>query len=187
MLKLYPELLGDVRNDDQYYPIRALVQPDDPEVRELAFVLEQDRDFVSAAHQFVHAFTTYKREIGDIWRTPAESLLERELDCDCSAILLCSILRNYIPAEKVFVAIGAWLDGKKADGHAWVVMEDWNGQDRILESTADWDAPVHGRYQLAALFNDQYAFSTRAGLVEFGLRPDGRGWGLHLAPQDILS
>lgn len=176
MLKQYYHLRADVRRDGQYHSIRELVQPDDPEVREIARVLMQADDFVGAAQDFVASFTTYRREIGDFWATPGETLeaqtlrreegIEFSCDCDDMAILLCSILRNYIPPEDIYCAIGDW----NGEGHMWVVMANSNG-DRVIEATAPSSKRVKGNYRLYAIFNDQYAFSYPEGLREFCLIP----------------
>lgn len=186
-LHLYPELLGDVRNDGKYYPIRSLVQPEDAQVREIAAVLAKSSDFIGVAHQFVHAYTRYQIEEGDFWRTPAESIeladvqLELEcrggkdvlagLDCDDSAIFLASLLRTRVPAEKVFVAIGEWRRKGDKGGHAWVIVQNPDGTDRILESTASQSQKPYGDYHLEAMFNDKYALATSEGLKDFDLIP----------------
>lgn len=166
----YPELLANIRNDGKYYPIRSLVQVDDPEVRDIARVLVQADDFISATHEFVHSFTSYRREIGDFWALPSEMLKARAGDCDDSAILLCSLLRNYIPAEKVFVAFGVWTIDGSQDGHAWVICQDEDGTDMVLESTASPGRALRGRYTLDAMFNDRYTFATNIGIKDFDLR-----------------
>ena len=99
MLKQYDDLLARVRGDGQFHGIRQLVQPNDPLVREVAAVLIQSGDFVRLAQDFVNGYTSYQEEVGDYWDTPGEALRDRYCDCDDSAILLCSILRNYILAE----------------------------------------------------------------------------------------
>jgi len=171
-LKLYDELLANVRNDGNYHRIRSLVQVDDPEVREIARVLVQSDNFLQACHEFVHTFTNYEREIGDFWGTPAESLESRYLDCDCMAILLTSLLRNYIPPEKVFIAFGVWSIGNTQDGHAWVIVQAEDGTDMVLESTADYRQPLQGKYTLQAMFNDKYTFATDIGVREFELKTE---------------
>lgn len=176
-LKQYYDLKADVRHNGQYHPIRELVQPDDPEVREIAWVLIQADDFVNCAQDFVASFTAYHREIGDYWATPRETIqaqtlrreqgIEFSCDCDDMSILLCSLLRNYIAPEDVFCAVGEW----NGDGHMFVVMPGENGQDRIIESTASSTKPVRGNYKVMALFNDSYCFAYPEGLREFCLRP----------------
>ena len=170
-LRQYDDLLADVRDDDKLHSIRSLVQPDDPEVKEVARVLLNAKDFISAAREFVNSFTTYGTEVGDYWSEPWETLAGRSGDCDCLAILLCSLLRNQIAPEKVYCAFGLWTVAGKTEGHMWVVIEGENGEDRILESTAPPDKPDQGKYVLYGMFNDRYAFSTDAGLKEFELKP----------------
>jgi hypothetical protein len=170
-LKRYKDLRADVRYDRQYYSIRELVQPNDPLVQEIARVLVQAPDFVRAAQEFVNTFTTYRHEEGDYWATPGEVLVERAGDCDDKAILLASILRNYLPPNQVFCAVGLWGQNGKAEGHMWVVTGDEIREDRVVESTASPDKPPKGKYTLEAIFNDTYCFATDVGLREFDLRP----------------
>lgn len=169
-LRLYDDLLARVRYDGKYHPIKSLVNPDEPEVREVARVLVQAPDFIEAVQEFVNTFTVYEREQGDYWATPAEVLSARAGDCDDLAILTTSLLRNYIPADQVFVAFGLWNQGKLG-GHAWVVTDSGNYEDRVVEATAGPDKPLRGKYTLQGIFNDKYAFSTDIGLREFDLQP----------------
>jgi len=207
MLELYQDLKADVRHDRQYHVIKSLVQPNDPTVRDVARVLVGADCFIKASQEFVNSFTTYRREIGDFWATPAETMTPRcpvctssedlvplslyenlqEVhkctfcgwrgipvragDCDDKAILLCSILRNYMPPEQVFCAIGLWTSGGEREGHMWVVTPGENGQDRIVEATASPSQPIRGKYTYQAIFNDRYALATSVGLKEFDLHP----------------
>lgn len=170
-LQQYDDLLADVRHDQKYHSIRSLVQPAELEVREIAQVLVQAPDFIAAAQEFVHSFTTYKKEVGDYWATPGETLAAQAGDCDDKAILLCSTLRNYIPPEKVYCAFGLWKFGGVTGGHMWVVLEGQNGEDRIVEATAGPSMAGKGKYIIHGIFNDTYAFATDIGLREFDLRP----------------
>jgi len=176
-IERYDDLLADVRHDHEHHSIRSLVQPDDQEVREVARLLVQATDFISAAQEFVNSFTTYGAEVGDFWRTPSETLekstlapAEAGVDCDDSAILLCSILRNYIPPDQVYCAFGLWAMGGKTDGHMFVVTKGEGGEDRILESTAPPGKVTKGKYVIYGMFNDKYCFSTDIGLKEFDLK-----------------
>jgi len=171
-IKRYNDLLADVRHDQKYHSIRSLVQVDDPEVRDVARVLVQAADFISAAQEFVNSFTTYGSEVGDFWRTPSETLEKRTgVDCDDSSILLTSILRNYIPPDQVFCAFGLWTLEGKTEGHMFVVTEGEGDEDRILESTAPPAKSTRGKYVLYGMFNDYYTFATDIGLREFDLKP----------------
>jgi len=170
-LSRYSDLLANVRWDRTHHSIRSLVQPDDPEVLEVASVLSQADNFVAACQDFVDSFTTYEKEIGDYWDTPAELLHDRAGDCDDKAILLASLLRYKIPPEQVFCAVGTWTHGGKTEGHMWVVMDSYAEEDHIVEATAHSRMPVRGVYKLQALFNDKYAFSYPEGLRHFDLIP----------------
>ena len=168
LLRQYIDLKANVRHDGKYHAIRQLVQPDDPEVKEIAAVLWQADDFVAVAQDFVDSFTVYQREIGDYWQTPAETLARRGGDCDCLGILLCSLLRNYIPADEVYCAFGTWLNGK-GEGHLWVVMD--GEVDRVVEPTTNSGRQLKGDYKLEAIFNDKYTFVYPQAIGNFDLIP----------------
>jgi hypothetical protein len=169
-LQLYRDILANVRYDSRYHSIKSLVQPDDPTVRAVARVLVQADDFISATQEFVDSFTTYRTEVGDYWAKPHETLDARAGDCDDKAILLTSILRNYIPPDQVYCAYGIWLLDGEESGHMYVVSAGENGDDRIIEATAGPDRRTRGKYILYGMFNDQHAFSTDIGLREFSLK-----------------
>ena len=169
-LHLYKDLLANVRYDGKYHSVESLVQPDDPGVRDIARVLVQANDFIGAAQEFVDSFTTYQNEVGDYWTEPNEILDRRAGDCDDKAILLCSILRNYLPADQVYCAFGLWIMNGETTGHMYVVTEGDEEEDRIVEATAGPDRKTRGKYILHGMFNDKYAFSTNIGLREFDLK-----------------
>jgi len=170
-MKQYEDLLANVRRDGRFHSIRDLVRPDDPYVKEVAAVLLQAPDFIEASQDFVAEFADYSEEIGDYWSYPIETLAFKWGDCDCLAILLCSILRNGISADRVFCSIGTWEKRGKATGHMWVTVVDLRGRDRIIEATAPSYRRTEGIYRLSAFFNDEYTWSTPRGLKEFGLMP----------------
>ncbi len=170
-LRRYQDIMANVRYDNEFHSITSLVQPDDPEVKEISKVLMQADDFVKAAQEFVHSFTDFKHEAGDYWATPAEMLERQAGDCDCKSILLTSILRNGMPADQVFCAFGHWSKNGKKDGHMWVAMDGGPLEDRIIEATASPDVPIQGHYNTEAIFNDRYAFSYPSGIKNFNLLP----------------
>ena len=175
MFDLYSDLMADVRYDNRLHSISSLVQPNDPTVRGVADILYNSSDFVAAAQDFVDSFTKYGHEPGDYWSIPDETLSHQltrfKADCDCKSILLCSILRNYVPANKVFCAIGKHRDSKGEVGHMWVIAEKSDGTARLVEATTSSDERPSGVYKLYALFNDQYCLASPEGLEEFGLVP----------------
>ena len=168
--KEYSDLLANVRNDGKFHSVKALVQPDESEVRDIARVLVQVNNFVEAAQEFVGSFTQYQNEVGDYWTTPGELLAAQAGDCDDKAILLCSILRNYLPPDQVYCAFGLWVLDGETTGHMWVVTEGEDGDDRIIEATAGPERKTRGKYVLHGMFNDKYAFSTEIGIREFDLK-----------------
>jgi hypothetical protein len=170
-LQRYRDIMADVRHDGDFHSITHLVQPNDLEVKEVAKVLHEAPNFITACQEFVNSFTDYKKEVGDYWATPAEIIERRAGDCDDKAILLVSLLRNYIEAEKVFCAFGYWSQNGSQDGHMWVVMEGEGENDRIIEATAGPTTGLRGNYKLEAIFNDVYAFAYPTGIKNFNLLP----------------
>lgn len=96
----------------------------------------------------------------EFWQFPAETIgwmngsgaIE---DCDGSSILLCSMLRCFIPEDRVYVGIG----GFNTIDHAWVRYRE-NGRWYVLESTLDKPFPMYSileksPYNLYCYFNDR--------------------------------
>ena len=163
----YNDLLANVRHDGEFHSIKSLVQPWDYEVKEAARIFAEKPDPIRACQDFVHSFPAYRREIGDYWSTPNETMEREYGDCDCKAILLCSLLRNFYFADEVFCAFGTWNGG----GHMWVLLEKETGGDRIIESTAPSSAIVRGHYDMMAMFNDHLAFASPRAIKQFDLIP----------------
>lgn len=90
---------------------------------------------------------TYKSDDGEFWYFPDETLARRAADCDDSAILLCSLLRNFYPPDRVYVVAGTY----RGLGHAWVELD---GQ--ILETTYTFahEVPDPQNYHGLVKFND---------------------------------
>jgi len=101
---------------------------------------------------------TYRSDDGEFWYTPSETLRQRAGDCDDSAILLVSMLRQFYPADRVYVAVGPY----RGLGHAWVELD---GQ--ILEATYTYAHPVADpqNYHAYALFNDQQVIELWPGAL----------------------
>lgn len=97
---------------------------------------------------FVTRNVAYRTDNGEWWEFPDEVIRERISDCDGSAILLASMLRQagYSP-NRVYVVIGTW----RGLGHAWVELDG-----EILETTYTSARPVVDtwNYQWLAAFND---------------------------------
>jgi len=134
------QYLVSVRYPGQWHNLQDFVQPDNPDV--LAIFSRYGPDYWSL-YDFVCQNIDYRRDIGEFWLTPSETL-KGHGDCEDTSILLASLLRNFTNA---YVALGS-LQGW---GHAWVVNEG-----EILESTFTSARPVPdpGSYEPYCLFND---------------------------------
>ena len=89
----------------------------------MAVVNNQQREYTPQ-----HTYEQY-----DFWNFPAETLRDMTGDCEDSANLLCSILRNKLSEDEVFVTVGFFEN----IGHAWVVILNDAGQPIVLETTDD--------------------------------------------------
>lgn len=110
----------------------------------------------------------------EFWQFPAETLgwMNQDgaiEDCDGSSILLCSMLRCFVPEDSVYVAVG----GHHGIDHAWVRYQE-GGRWYVLESTLDKPFPLHslpedsfgntpGPYNLYAYFNDKESVEVIPG------------------------
>lgn len=160
MFRELTDIKGDVRGDGEYYSLKSFIRPFDPLIMEIASVLNMSGDPIKTAQDFVHKVVKYGKQDIEYWRYPAETLdfeegETTEADCDCMAVLLCSILRNYLPAEDVYVAVGNLKNGSNG-GHAWVVCRS-----KIVESTVSSGRKIdESKYQPEVLFNDQRAYAV---------------------------
>ena len=89
----------------------------------------------------------YRSDNGEYWFFPNETLREMAEDCDGSAILLASMLRQFYTPERVYVVAGTY----RGLGHAWVELDG-----EILETTYTSARPVTDpwNYRALAAFND---------------------------------
>lgn len=157
MFQQLTDIMGDVRGDGEHHSLKEFITPTEPLIQEIASILSRSGDPIATAQDFVHGMVKYERQNGEYWRYPVETLeLEKiKEDCDGMAVLLCSILRNYLSAEEVYVAVGKI----NSHGHAWVVA-NW----KIIESTASSKQKINGnKYNPAVFFNDQYAYAEPNG------------------------
>lgn len=69
---------------------------------------------------YVCRSVSYKSDDGEWWEFPSETLATHQADCDGSAILLCSLLRNFYPPDRVYVVVGTY----RGLGHAWCFPGD---------------------------------------------------------------
>ncbi len=140
-----------VRSPGQWHNLQDFVQPLNPDI--LA-VYSQIGSNPWALYDFVCRNIDYRRDVGEFWLTPSETL-KGHGDCEDTSILLTSLLRNFTNA---YVALGS-LGGY---GHAWCEL---NGQ--ILETTYTRARPVPdpGAYEPMVLFNDAEALELYPGAL----------------------
>jgi len=101
---------------------------------------------------------SYRSDNGEYWYFPDETLARRMGDCDDSAILLCSLLRNFYPPDRVFIAIGEY----RRLGHAWCLLDG-----EILETTYTSARAVADpqNYRAYAKFNDVFVIEMWPGAM----------------------
>ena len=137
------QYLVSVRYPGQLNDLRDFVQPSNTDV--LA-VYSQIGAEPWTLYDWVCRNIDYRRDIGEFWQTPSETLRGRgHGDCEDSSLLLCSLLQNAINAH---VALGSF----QGYGHAWCQLD---GQ--ILETTYTRAQPVRDPQDYIAfvLFNDR--------------------------------
>lgn len=143
-----------VRYLGRWYDLQDFVQPDDPGVVAAYSRIGPD---VWGCLDFVCQSISYRRDVGEFWSFPAETLKRTTGDCEDSSILLASLLRNFTNA---YVAIG----NLQGFGHAWVV----NGEGEVLEATYTKArrVPNPGDYCTYGLFNDQEVLELWPGALD---------------------
>jgi len=155
------QCLVSVRYPGEWHDLREFVQPDNPNV---AAIYSQFGPNYWSLYDFVCRNIDYRRDIGEFWQTPPETLARGEGDCEDSSILLTSLLRNFTNAK---VALGAY----QGYGHAWC---EHNGQ--VIETTYTSARPVPApqAYCPYCMFNESEVIELWPGALSevFGLRRD---------------
>ena len=154
--------LVSVRFPGQWHDLREFIQPDNPEV---IAVYSQIGPDPWSLFNWVCENISYRRDVGELWQFPPETLRGYG-DCEDSAILLTSLIRAG-GISNCCVALGI-LGGY---GHAWCQLD---GQ--ILESTYTHARPVPnpGDYKVLVAFNEYDVFEAYPGALAevFTLRRD---------------
>lgn len=105
----------------------------------------------------------------DFWQTPSMCSRTHLGNCANKSFLLTSLVRNVLPADKVYCVLGNLYNGH-ASGHAWVIA-NVGGKEFILESTRNdvpmIEADAAERYEPVHYFNETvvYAIPDRAILM----------------------
>ncbi|GAI68460.1 unnamed protein product [marine sediment metagenome] len=145
------QYLVAVRYPGQWNDIREFIQPANPDV--LAAYFRYGPDYWSL-YDFVCRNISYRRDIGEFWQTPSETLRGYG-DCEDTSILLASLLRNFNGAKVALGSFQGW-------GHAWVVNKG-----EILESTYTKARRVSdpGSYCPYCLFDDEEVLELWPGAL----------------------
>lgn len=152
------QILVAVRYPGQWNYLQDFVQPDNPDVLAIS---SQYPDYW-ALYDFVCRNVDYRRDIGEFWQVPSETLREygddcrRYGDCEDTSILLASLLRNFTQAH---VAVGLY----QGYGHAWCQLD---GQ--LLETTYTRArlVPDPQNYCPYLYFNDQVVIEFWPGALD---------------------
>ncbi len=110
-----------VRNPGEWHEIREFIQPSNPDI--IAFYSQIGSDVWNCL-DFVCRNISYRRDIGEFWQLPSETIATGQGDCEDSAMLLTSLLKNFTNAHVVLGSLQGW-------GHAWGASEEGE----ILETT----------------------------------------------------
>lgn len=94
----------------------------------------------------------------DYWQPPSLTLQTRVGNCAVKSFLLCSLLRNELPADLVYCTLGNLYNGK-AGGHAWCTLK-LDDEEYVMESTMPTAPPLvpvgaAKRYEPVHYFNDK--------------------------------
>jgi len=135
------QYLVSVRRPGDWHDVREFVTPHDSRVQALYSKIGPD---IWAALQWVCQNVSYRRDIGEFWQFPFETARGGG-DCEDSAILLTSLLKNFTNAYVVLGDYQGW-------GHAWVASEEGE----ILEATYTEAraVPDPDNYYPYVMFND---------------------------------
>ncbi len=96
---------------------------------------------------------------GDYWQNPSQVIRTKIGNCANKAILLCSLLRNELPPEKVRAVLGNLHQEGDTGGHAWVEVS-LNSHSSIMEATRGDMRPMVNTdvaeiYEPVVYFNDK--------------------------------
>jgi hypothetical protein len=145
------------------YDLRGLVTTGNADVKSCLKMILTNNDDIRTdfrrIEDWVAASITYDNVISDYWQRPAETLKTRRGDCKDYSTLLCTLWRAYgIPADSVYVAIGAGPNGKQ---HAFLIEKYLTGKWQVIEPqvggfvTSGLGAiETAEKYAIMYLFND---------------------------------
>jgi hypothetical protein len=98
----------------------------------------------------------------DLWPMPETTIQTRIGNCAVKSFLLVSLLRNELPPDQVYCALGNLYNGKPG-GHAWVTLK--LPVEYVMESTTPAAPPmvpasIAKRYEAVHYFNDTKVYAV---------------------------
>ena len=143
-----------VRRPMEWHNVKDFIRPSAPEVQG---VYSRVGANIWELFDFVCRNFSYRRDIGEFWQFPQETIALKQGDCEDTSILLTSLLRNF---SNAYAVLGSY----KKLSHAWVTSQD--GQ--ILESTYTRARIVPDReeYRPYFLFNEEVAIELWPGALD---------------------
>jgi len=147
------QYLVSVRYPGQWHDIRKFVQPGNPDILNL---YRETGPNVWTCLDWVCRNISYRHDVGEWWSFPSETIERGSGDCEDSAILTCSLLRNFTNGH---VALGSY----QGYGHAWCQLD---GQ--LFETTYTRARPVPDPedYLTFALFDEREAIELWPGALD---------------------
>ncbi|MBA7692236.1 hypothetical protein ES703_100799 [subsurface metagenome] len=146
------QILVAVRYPGQWNYLQDFVQPDNPDVLAIS---SQYPDYW-ALYDWVCSEIQYRADPHEFFQFPSETIARRLGDCEDSALLTCSLLRNFADA---YVVLGNY----RGYGHAWCQLD---GQ--LLETTYTRArlVPDPQDYCPYIIFNDQEVIEFWPGALD---------------------
>ena len=143
-----------VRYPGEWHEVRDFIMPSAPGVQRIYSRVGAN---IWDLFDFVARNFSYRRDIGEFWQFPEETIATKQGDCEDTSILLTSLLRNF---SNAYTVLGSY----KNLAHAWVASHDGT----ILESTYTQARIVPDReeYRPYFLFNEEVAIELWPGALD---------------------
>lgn len=154
------DLFDQLKQEDPYNTVTAMWQwIDDNIAYPLTRFFGQPIDY----HELIAFRTLHYISQYDLWNFPYEIIARARLakkygkktmgDCEDRAVTFCSVLRNQLSANSIYVALGNYQLPSGPTGHAWIQI---TSSVSIIDPTAAFGTIAdESLYDLYALFNDQ--------------------------------
>jgi transglutaminase-like putative cysteine protease len=100
----------------------------------------------------------------DFWASPSMTIHTKVGNCATKSFLLTSLLRNELPPDQIYCAMGNLYNGKPG-GHAWVALKLPDGE-QVMETTIPTAPPMvpvsmAKRYEPVHYFNDISVYAVQ--------------------------